>query len=184
MGAYNIQFDFTLAGDKELLKALPAYRKQLPKVCRNAMQRVLRKKVTLIKKRIKTESGIGRTIWGRHGKGAGLDKLVYVGKPFGSEDGITLPVKLKGLPAMIEKGGKTAKHPITPTRGGRLAFPGTKQFAGQLILAKAVNHPGAHIRSHGFASQVLSNAGPEIIAEVSASIAKLKQKLFGAGAAA
>jgi hypothetical protein len=177
----GITFDFTLKGEEVLRAASKEFRKAIPRVAVNAMRRVLRRRITVIKKRMVAESGVANTIWGKGAKSLGAQVTLI--KPRGTEEGITTGIKLKGLAAMIEQGGTTAPHPIKAKNADRLVFLGTGKFSGGLVMTKTVNHPGSRIRPHGIAARELQGAGPDCLREVSDAIAKLRIKIFGTAAA-
>lgn len=172
-----IELSLELKGDEILIAASKKFRAALPKTAANAARRVLRRRITTIKKRIRAESGIGRSIWGS--KGGGLDKLVTLIRPTGTEDTLSTGVKLKGLPRMIEEGGQTKPHVIKAKNAPRLAFV----VGGHPVFVKQVDHKrGSVIRPHGIAAAEMKAAQYDLAREVNESIAKLKASLFSQAA--
>ena len=90
-------------------------------------------------------TSLGKKLWARGKKGGpklsiGKAKITREGK------GLVSQFTVKGMAAIIEQGGKTAAHTIKARSGGGLSFPGTNAFAGRIIKAEEVRHPGSIVR--------------------------------------
>lgn len=88
---------------------------------------------------------LGKKLWTRGKKGGprlsiGKAKIGREGK------GLVSKFKVKGMAAIIDQGGKTEAHTIRATSVGGLSFPGTNAFAGRIIKADEVRHPGSIVR--------------------------------------
>lgn len=69
--------------------------------------------------------------------------------------------------AIQEFGGTTRAHLIAAKRGRALAF----SLGGQLVFARQVNHPGAHIPAHSFLRAALAALAPEARTAMSGAVA-------------
>jgi hypothetical protein len=160
-----VEISLQLKGVDKLMAQNRAFAGRLPGVVLNAVRRPIRRSITVIKKRIRTECGIGRSIWGKNG--SGLDSVVTLLKARVSAGSLETGVKVKGLPAMIEGGGRINPHTIR--RGfGRGPIP----------------HPGANVRAHHIARQEMDRVGPQVMMAVREDISKLIAKTFGSSSAA
>jgi hypothetical protein len=87
-------------------------------------------------------TGIGRKLWGARGKGAGAALMVaYKPRPrwSKSQQKVVGGLETKGIPALIEHGGRTKPHAIRPKLAGALA--------GSLFhpVSGSINHPGSNV---------------------------------------
>jgi hypothetical protein len=155
----NIQ----LKGVEKLMAQSAGFRKAVPRVVLNAIRRPLRRKITVIKRRIRNECGIGASIWGAKAKG--LDTLVTLIKAKLKDQSIVTGIKLRGIPSMIEGGGRFKPHTIK-SGFGRGPIP----------------HPGANVRPHNIARQEVDAAYSEILHAVREDITKQIAKNFGSAA--
>lgn len=162
-----IDITLDLRGAEELIGTSRKIQGLIGRTTLNAMRRVVRRRITTTKKRIRTESGLGTSIWGK--KGSGLEKMVTLIKARLTPETIETGIKLKGLPKLLETGGRTKAHDITSKSG----VLGPWTFNGRMMFAKTVKHPGSTIRPHGIAEAELKAAGPEVVREVDAALGKL-----------
>lgn len=151
-----IDITLDLRGAAELIGTSKKIQGLVGRTTLNAMRRVVRRTITKSKARFRTESSIGKAVFGK--KGSGLDKVVTLIKARLTPELIETGIKLKGLPRLIEEGGKTKPFQMHPY--------GNK-------FAKKVTHPGSPVRPHNIAVADLKQASPEIVREVGAALGKL-----------
>jgi hypothetical protein len=160
-----MEVSIQLKGVDKLMAQNRAFAGRLPGTVLNAVRRPLRRKITVIKKRLRTECGIGTSIWGKDP--SGLNRIVTLLKARVSAGALVTGVKLVGIPAKIEGGGRFNPHTIR--RGfGRGPIP----------------HPGSAVRAHNIARQEMDAVAPEVMNAVREDIQKLIGKTFGASSAA
>jgi hypothetical protein len=180
-----------MRGVAELLAKNASFARALKRAIKNPLQRGARKSATEARKQIPS-SGIGRTIWGKNPSGLTKQKLVTAIEPRGggesvdgtlTGDAVVTGVKLRGIPRLLEDGGRIKPHTIKP-RGGavgraRLAFMGSRG----LVMPRSVRHPGAPVRAHGFAAATLQRNGPAIVADVNLSVQNAVAEAYAGGVA-
>jgi len=160
-----MELSLKLNGVDKLMAQNRAFAGRLPGTVLNAVRRPLRRRITVIKRRIKTECGIGVSIWGANA--SGLNKIVTLIKARVREGALETGVKVVGLAALIEQGGRIKPHIIK--RGfGRKPMP----------------HPGSDVRGHNIARQEMDSVGSEVMFAVREDIQKLIGKTFGSASAA
>jgi hypothetical protein len=169
-----IELSMVLNGEEPIQAFLRDYYKTLDRSLTNALRRGLTRIATATKNQIRTESGIGRTIWGK--KPGNLTKQVYRMKITKRGDDLQSGIKLKGLPALVEAGGQIKPHEIKPKNRPFLAFRGEK---GWVFTKDPVHHPGATVRAHGFGKAAAQREAPAILADMNAEIDALHGKAFG-----
>ncbi len=160
-----------LKGVDALMKDNAEFRQKLPANVLNSIRRQIRRTITTVKQDIRTKSRFGERIWGQKPKG--LDKLVTLIKAQSTGLAIRTGIKLKGIPAMIESGGKIQAHKIQGVPW--MSF----QIKGIGIRIKTVNHPGSAVRGHGFAERALERDADLVNKEVRIGIDKLIGDTFG-----
>lgn len=174
--------DLTLEfkGIDKLMAANQSYARRFPNVVLNAIRRPLRRTVTKIRQRIRKESGIGKSIWGRHGKAKGLETFVREVRTKVVGTSIHAGIRLTGLAAMIEQGGKIKPHLIKikahPIKNA-FGFRGTIQHPGMVV-----KHPGASVRAHFFAQREMAGISSQVVEAIRQDLEKLKVKTFGQAA--
>lgn len=176
-----------MRGVSELLAKNRSFGRALKRALKNSLQRGARRSATETRKQVAAQSGIGRTIWGKNQSGLTKQKLVTAIEPRGggeavegslSGDAVVTGVRLRGIPKLVEEGGRTKAHTIKP-RGGavgreRLAFV----TGGKLVRPRSVRHPGSPIRPHGFAAATLQRNAPGIVADVNRSVQNAVAEAF------
>ena len=70
----------------------------------------------------------------------------------------------KPYAAIMEAGGTTPAHDITPKKAGALAFNGT--------VTKLVHHPGAHYEGKHFAAETARRVGRRVDERVASAVAR------------
>ena len=169
-----MEIELHLAGLDTLMEMNRRYASGVPGAILNGIRNQVRQTITVVKSDIRTKSGIGRRIWGKNG--SGLNKIVTLVKARSAGGLVETGIKLKGLPAIIETGGRIKAHTI---RGKPyLRFPG-KGGEG-FTVTKMVKHPGAPVMRHEFAKDALERDGQKIQLAVSASLQRMKERIFGA----
>jgi len=142
----------------------------------NSLRRTVRRTATVVKQEIRSGSGIGRTIWGKNASGLTKQGLVSIIRPRVSGDSIETGLSFRGIPKLIEEGGRIKAHRIKgKTARGFLAFEGRKG----LILTKSVQHPGSTVRAHGFGGSALRRNERMIADDVNAAIRKAVEETYG-----
>jgi len=103
-----------------------------------------------------TSHGIGRAIWGRDvtssggaRKGSNLPTFIKLEKTRWTARGLEGALKAKGLPALVERGGRTRPHTITSKSDGVIKFS-LPSLPGGFGFAPKVKHPGAVVPSRPF----------------------------------
>lgn len=175
MNTFDVSIEFDMKKLQRIMDAPPKIRREAMRRILNVARKGMRRIATQMRERIRRDSGLGRTIWGK--KAGGLSKLVSVGRARQFPDGFEIAVKLKGLPAMIEQGGHIKAHQIPKRKGGRLmAF----SVGGKRVFAKRVNHPGAAVRPHRFAEPLVAKEAPLLGKEMGTEIAAVLREVLGA----
>lgn len=160
-----MEINIQLKGVDKLMAQNRAFAGRLPGVVLNAVRRPIRRSITVVKRRMRTECGIGVSIFGKNG--SGLNSIVTLIKARVRQNQLETGIKVVGLAALIESGGRIKPHIIR--RGfGRGPIP----------------HPGSAVRAHHIARQELDKVGPEVMHAVREDISKLIGKTFGSSSAA
>jgi hypothetical protein len=113
-----------------------------PREIRAGMVRALRRTGTAVQGTavdLFRQRGIGRRIFGK--KASGARGLITRGKLRVTDGVLEQPIKVKGLAAIQERGGRIKAHVIKPKVRKRLAF----SIAGKPIVVGLVKHPGANM---------------------------------------
>jgi hypothetical protein len=164
----------SMSGVREGEAQLRKFARMLDRPIINALRRGLTRVATATKNEIRTRSGIGRSIWAK--KASTLSKQVYRMKVTKRGEDLETGIKLKGIPALIEEGGRIAAHSIRPKSRPFLAF----QASGRWIFTrKPVQHPGSMVHRHGFAKAAMDREAPAIVEEMNRQIGVLKEESFG-----
>ena len=124
-----------------------------PSAIRSGMKRALRRVGTAVQGsaiEIFRQRGVGRSLFGQ--KPSGARKLISRSKLREREGEFVQPIKLKGLAAIQEKGGRTRAHVIRAREGGRLSF----RIGGKPIFIRQVRHPGSNMPAIPFAQRAAS----------------------------
>lgn len=140
----------------------------------NAIRRTITAIRTDAKNRI-PEDGLGRAIWGQNV--IGLNKLIkrVVVRTVG--DGFTGGLEVKGLAGLIEKGGRTASHPISAWRGAVLARAPGFFVRGTGGVSKAfVKHPGGPVAKKARALEAVEAARPRFFENVQQALAQAMEE--------
>jgi hypothetical protein len=154
-----------LKGVDKLMASNEAFRKRLPGMVLNGMRNQIRRTITTVKRDIRTQSGIGQTIWGKNG--SGLDKVVTLIQARVQGTNIETGIKLKGIPVLIEEGGRINPHFIRNGFGRS---------------GNRIPHPGMNVRSHFFARTALDRDSNKVLMEVRLAVQKLIGQTFGQAA--
>lgn len=137
---------------------------------------IVRRYTSLVRKEARTGyrgTSIGKKLWGR-GKRTGSPTLslkTIRAVLSRTERAWVGGIKVKGMAAIMEQGGKTAPHIIRPRVSAYLYFPSR---SGGLIKASSVRHPGSQIRRY----PVIQRAQKRTISEVRKSMETAISKLF------
>lgn len=134
----------------------------------NAIRRTITAIRTDAKNRI-PEDGLGRAIWGQNV--IGLNKLIkrVVVRTVG--DSFTGGLEVKGLAGLIEKGGRTAEHPISAQRGAVLAGPGFF-VRGKGGARARVMHKGGPVAKKARVLEAVEAARPKFLENVQQALAQ------------
>lgn len=157
-----------------LVEQSQAFRRSLARTLKNSFTRTLRRTATVVKKDVRG-AGIGRSIWGRNSSGLTKQKLIQTIEPRSDGDEIVTGLVLRGIPRIMELGGRLGPHRIKANRAKRLVFMGR---AGTLVSVGSVNHPGARVRPYGFAAHAIRRNEGMIVSDLDASVAKALDGAF------
>ena len=113
-----------------------------------AIKPVIGARMKLARKELReeiTRGGLGRALWAKGKSRTGKPKLIIKSRSARwsrSAQAWTASIGVSGVSAMIERGGRIKRHVIKPRESdGVLAF----QAAGQTIMTRRVDHPGAMV---------------------------------------
>jgi hypothetical protein len=154
-----IALGLQLLGIEQAIERTRTARRDISRATLNAARRVVRRRLTRIRQDIRTATGLGVSIWGD--SPSGLSKIVSLVRARIEEGRVETGIKLKGLPAIIETGGRLRPHTIRPQYGKFLANP-----ALNFISRGPVRHTGANVRPHGIAQRHADDSLPEILREM------------------
>ena len=112
--------------------------------------------IPAVKVSVAQRSGIGHTIWGANP--SGLDKIVNAGRAVIGQDRGQTSLLMKGIPAMLEDGGRIAPHQIRNAFGHR---------------GRRIPHPGMTLRAHGFGRSALEGSRSAITKAVDEAVARM-----------
>ena len=165
-----ISLSLDLKGADELMAKSRILPKLLSRAVKNSLTRTLRRTATTVRKDIQ-RSGIGRTIWGKKISGMVKQKLVTIIQPHASGESIETGLRFRGIPRLIEEGGRMKAHPI----GSRKGADGVIVFKGRTgwVVTKGVKHPGSMVRAHGFGGSALRRDERLFADDVNASIRRV-----------
>jgi hypothetical protein len=135
--------------------------KVIPTMMRTARRAIWRGPVPKTIQRVARDSGIGSAIWGRDQSGLEKQGLVKQGRlVLGTTEGETSLV-LRGIPALLEDGGKIKEHTIRNGFGRK---------------GKRMRHPGMQLRPHGFGKSSLDQGMAQLQADVDAAITEMVRR--------
>lgn len=168
-----MDFALSITGAAEREAELLKFARMLDRPVINAFRRGVRRIASQIRPSF-LGTGIGRAIWGK--RASGLSKLVYGMRVTKVGDELQTGIKLKGIPALLEDGGRILPHVIKPKNAPFLVF----QAGGRWVrTAKGVRHPGMPLLAHNFARTAIARETPAIIEDLNREIGILKQETFG-----
>lgn len=121
---------------------------------------------------------LGRALWKSGKRDAPTLAItgVKVRRPRASE--IVADFAVRGMPALIDQGGKTAAHTIQATGSGQLSFRGTNAFAGRIIKADEVRHPGAIVRRQNVVRPAIERSVGSFEGELADAMRELARRSF------
>lgn len=143
-------------GRERLASAFSSVRSRIiPTMTKTARRGLWVHAVQPTKDSIAQDSGIGRAIWGQNPVGLTDQRLVVASKLIlGSTYGLT-SLLLRGIPALLERGGQIAPHTI------RNGFGRT---------GKRMPHPGMTLRAHNAGQRAVDKAAGSIQSDVDEAI--------------
>src|SRR5512139_456432 len=153
-GGFNLTLD--LRGVEELLKKNSSFPARLAGAVRGSLQGVIgRTVVDQTIRDLQTRSQISRKIWGRNPSGLIRQGLVHAIRARTVGDSIETGLALRGIPALLERGGRFKPHKIKGKRAhGYLVFFGRPRDEWSettlVFTKKRVKHPGNVVMPHGF----------------------------------
>ena len=158
----GLNITLTVEGADRLAASLGAVQvRVVPTMIKTARRGVWLYAVPATKEGVARESGIGRRIWGVNPSGLTDQGLVKQGKlVIGKHEGITT-LLLRGIPALLERGGQIKAHTI------RNAF-GRK--------GKRMPHPGMALRAHNFGQRALDRGEARITRDVDVAIGEMLKR--------
>jgi len=158
----GLNITLTVEGLDRLRSSLGSVRSRvIPTMIRTARRAVWRYVVPPTKEKIAAESGIGRRIWGENPSGLTTQGLVVQGKLVIGTAAGTTTLKMRGIPALLERGGQIKPHTI------RNGFGRT---------GKKMPHPGMTLRAHGFGQAALDQGEGQISADVDAAVGEMLRR--------
>lgn len=167
-----IDLRISLTGVEQWLKNILSFRRSLPVRTGAALEGHVATRLAAIRRDFETKSGLGRSL-DRKGR-AHFDGIVVAVKTRLQNGGIETGVELRGLAAVIEKGGRLRAHTIKGKPS--LAFVGK---GGRRVVVPSVNHPGGRVRPHELAVGDLKRSAPGAAAAVTRAVDRLKAETFG-----
>lgn len=171
-----MELSLDLRGVDALIAKNARFPKMLSRAVVNSFRRTLRRTATSVQRDIRSQSGIGRTIWGKNASGLRKQSLVTIIRPRVTEGAIETGLRFRGIPKLLEEGGRLKAHKIRgKSARGLLVFEGRKG----LVVIKSVQHPGAAVRAHGFGGSALRRNERTIAQDVDASIRKTVEQVYG-----
>lgn len=117
--------------------------------------------------------GIGRTLF-RTDRGQG-ERLVTLEDVKATEGGAEGGIKLSGLAALQEAGGRTKAHTIAPKRTTVLRFA----EGGSILFRSTVRHPGSRVQGVPFAEPALLRAEPAMASDMDAALQSAADRMLG-----
>lgn len=167
--------ELDLRGVAELAQKNTRFLRDAGKALKNSLTRTTRRGATAVKRDVRA-SGIGRRIWGKDPSGLTKQKLVAAISPRVRGDAIEAGLRFKGIPKLIEEGGRIKQHKIIgKTKRGLLVFEGHRGT----VFARGVRHPGGPVRQHGFGAAWLRQNESMISEDVNQSIRKVVEETYG-----
>lgn len=150
---------------KNITKALlPSMRKGISEVRKQTLQDI-------------KGTSLGRALWAKGAKPSAKPPLVLqsVRARFSRSGGDhVVGLKLKGMAAIQEKGGKTLPHFIKPKKAKFLAF----KKGGESIFAKRVKHPGSKLSRKPILRTRFNRGVPRIIDGAQRALTAFAAKVF------
>lgn len=158
----GINITLTVQGLDRLKASLGAVRSRvIPTMTKTARRGVWLYVVPPTKEKVASDSGIGRRIWGQDPSGLTTQGLVKQGRlVLGSQYGTTT-LLLRGIPALLERGGQIKPHTIRNGFGRK---------------GKRMQHPGMTLRAHGFGQAALDQGESRISADVDVAIGEMLRR--------
>ena len=149
-----------------------------------AMKPPMRLALRLAKKEIRRSlkaTPLGAALWkGSKASRSGKPRL-SVGKSTVARgsSGLEAKFSLKGVAAMIDKGGKIDSHKIRPRGATELAFPGSGSFSGNVVRVREVNHPGAIVRRENIVAPILRRGVRDLERDSAKALDGLTRRVLG-----
>jgi hypothetical protein len=158
----GIRITLTVQGLDRLKSSLGAVRSRvIPTMTKTARRGLWIHVIPKTKEAIAQGSGIGRRIWGENPSGLTDQRLVVASKLIlGTNYGLTA-LLLRGIPALLERGGQIQPHVI------RSGFGRT---------GKRMPHPGMTLRPHGFGQAALDKGESSISADVDVAMGEMLRR--------
>lgn len=149
-------------GFKEREAELRGFARILDRPVLDAFQRGAKRIAEQTRTDIASE-GIGRSIWGK--KPRGLTRVVQEIRPEKTGDELISGVRLKGIPAMIEEGGRIQTHKIKATPKRPIASKARGFFS-----KGPVTHPGMSLAARHYGEHALTRETPSIVEDMNREI--------------
>ncbi len=142
----------------------------------------MRKGIAEVRKRARKEfqeTGLGRSLWARGSKRKRSQHPPLVLKTIGarwsrSEYLFKGGLRLKGMTGLLEAGGYTKRHPITPFASSVLKF----QARGVEAFRPKVMHPGGNVRSHNIVDKLAKRDWPKMAIPMARAFERVVQRLL------
>lgn len=177
-----IDLQINLRGVEEILAKNARFLPVLRRAVVNSLRRTTRRAATEVKADVRTRSGIGRKIWGKDPSGLTKQGLISIIQPQVRGDSIEAGLKLRGIPRLLEEGGRYGPHTIRSKRGGFLVFEGRPRGefgTSSMVVTRKVEHRGSPVRPHGFGGSALRRRQSEIADDLNLSIRNAVNATYG-----
>jgi hypothetical protein len=166
-----ITLKITIEGWDRIRESLGTVRgRVIPTMIKTARRGVWLHVVPQTRNAIAQQSGIGRTIWGRDQSGLEKQGLVKQGKLLIDPQWGRTSLLLRGIPALLEDGGRIKPHIINNPFGRKGVMYNRRYISG------GMRHPGMTLRAHGFGRDSMDKGMDPIQREVDEAIGEMLRR--------
>lgn len=144
----------------------------LPQIMEREVKSGLRRGLTRLRSAVGDEfrsRGVGRSIFAVGYRKGALKTILARERVKKSGDGYEVGLRVKGVAAIVARGGRTRAHPIGAA-GQVLANPKTGFF-----VRGRVNHPGSQMQRDDFPGRALAKVGGAFRVEVDKGMARVAE---------
>ena len=144
----------------------------IPTMAKTARRGVWLYVVPRTRSRIAQESGIGQAIWGRDISGMEKQGLVKQGKLLMWLKSGQTSLLLRGIPGLLEEGGRIKPHIIKHPFGHKEGYA-TRRGGGWIA---GMRHPGMTLRPHHFGRETLGAGVGKIGIDINTALAEMLRR--------